>query len=479
MESHGIIFHPKGCSHGVVFLLQFLSIKGTPLRHVFLNLVLSCGMAAALEKHILAAQKFLGTVRHLPSFSEARDKQVENVLKKLQKSPLHVEQAAALVERLDSSIWGSHVDVLKSAVVLEDALEKKNTPLQDYLALPHYLTTGLWKSLSEDTRGVALEKLCKHGKLLGLTNASEASQAMILLLVFDLEGKMLGTQQWQVTLREKGNVQRCLKQSAVQSQLPHLLLLPHSQEECPAELLTRAFGNDVPVPCQWPYEDLLRRARDWPMRSTHRLAQSSTGDRIPLVPSALAHAGGSEMMQQMGSFVAGFLQVQKPSEEVMLPGFKLSSKTDLPPAPPVATVPVLALEDKKEEPVSSAAELQQSGDAAPSGQGAVAATLAALQADVQPEGKSSKSPKKSGMRKPASVSKVLKKRPAASMRRPAAAAMPPADEGESRDARRERLIKERVPKDMQRKYRGGCSKCYYRKGCTLSCWTYRGYNMKE
>jgi hypothetical protein len=31
---------------------------------------------------------------------------------------------------------------------------------------------------------------------------------MILLLVFDLEGKMLGTQQWQVTLREKGNLQK-------------------------------------------------------------------------------------------------------------------------------------------------------------------------------------------------------------------------------------------------------------------------------
>ena len=360
-------------------------------------------------------------------------------------------------------------------------IRKKNTPLQDYLALPHYLTTGLWKSLSEDTRGVALEKLCKHCKLLGLTNASEASQAMILLLVFDLEGKMLGTQQWQVTLREKGNVQKFLKQPAAQAPLPHLLLLPQSREECPAELLTRAFGNDVPVPCQWPYEDLLRRARDWPTRSTHRLAQSSAADAMPLVHSALPHAGGSEMMQQMGSFVAGFLQGQKPSEEVMLPGFKLSSKTDRPPAPPVATVPVLALEDKKEEaPVSSAAEVyRESGDAAPSGQGAVAATLAALQADVQPEEKSSKSAKKSGMRKPASVSKVLKKRPAASLRRPAAAAMPKADEGESRDARRERLIKERVPKDMQRKYRGGCSKCYYRKGCTLSCWTYRGYNMKE
>ena len=186
-------------------------------------------------------------------------------------------------------------------------IRKKNTPLQDYLALPHYLTTGLWKSLSEDTRGVALEKLCKHCKLLGLTNASEASQAMILLLVFDLEGKMLGTQQWQVTLREKGNVQKFLKQPAAQAPLPHLLLLPQSREECPAELLTRAFGNDVPVPCQWPYEDLLRRARDWPMRSTHRLAQSSAADAMPLVHSALPHAGGSEMMQQMGSFRCWFL----------------------------------------------------------------------------------------------------------------------------------------------------------------------------
>jgi hypothetical protein len=142
---------------------------------------------------------------------------------------------------------------------------------------------------------------------------------------------------------------------------------------------------------------------------------------------------------------------------------------------------VLALEDKKEEDaVSPAAEVhQESGDVGPTGKGAVAATLAALHADVQPEGKSSKSAKKSGMRKPASVSKVSKKRPAAYLRRPAAAAVPKAEEGESRDARRERLIKERVPKEMQHKYRGGCSKCYYRKGCTLSCWTYRGYNMKE
>ena len=204
-------------------------------------------MTAALEKQILASQKFLGTVRHLPSFPEARDKQVENLLKKISKTPVQVEHAAALVELLDSSIWGSHVDALKSAVIVEEASQKKNVALQDYLALPHYLTTGLWKALGEDTRRLALEKICKHCKLLGLSNPSEVTQAMILVLVFDVEGHMLGSQQWQVTLREKGNVQKCLKQSVLHSAEHHLLALPQNREECPAELWTRAFGAETPV----------------------------------------------------------------------------------------------------------------------------------------------------------------------------------------------------------------------------------------
>ena len=73
------------------------------------------GMAAAIERQILASQKFLGTVRHLPSFADSRDKQGENLLKKISKTPLQVEQAAVLVDRLDASIWGSHVDALGRA----------------------------------------------------------------------------------------------------------------------------------------------------------------------------------------------------------------------------------------------------------------------------------------------------------------------------------------------------------------------------
>lgn len=435
-----------------------------------------CGsMAAALEKQILASQKFLGTVRHLPSFAEARDKQVENLLKKISKSPFQVEQAAALVELLDDSIWGSHVDALKSAATLDDASARKNAPLQDYLALPHYLTAGLWKSLAEDNRSVALEKLCRHCRRLGLTNASEVSQAMILLLVFDLEGKMLGSQQWQVTVREKGKVLKFLKQNISQSQLPHVLVLPQCREECPQDLVTRAVGSDSLIDCQWPYEDLLTRAKDWPMRSTHRFAQGGVAPTSSLLPAALPHAGGAEVMQQMGKFMAGFLQAQKPTEEVPLPGLKIAAKAVAKPAPAASTQPaLLALEDKRDDVPAQGESIPSTTEAPPTGKGAVAATLAALQQDVRTEARTTQ---KSVLKRPAKATKVTMKRPAACLRRPAAVASKVV--GETREDRRLRLIRERVPQDMQRRYRDGCSTCYYRKGCTLSCWTKRGYDMTD
>eukprot|EP00435_Cladocopium_sp_Y103_P014127 s5370_g3.t1 len=227
-------------------------------------------MTAALLKQVRAAQKFLGSIRHLPSFKEAKEKQAELLSKKFASLSVPVEAAAELVELLDSSIWEDHLDALKASVSIESASEKKNTPLQDYVAIPQYLTASLWKSLSEDRRDIALEKLCRHCQLLGLSNASETTQGMILCLVFDLEGKLLGTQQWSVTLKEKGKVQKFLKQPR---QSPFLATLPTSVEECPPELLTRACRDETPLECPVSYEDLLARAKDWPMRSTHRFAQ--------------------------------------------------------------------------------------------------------------------------------------------------------------------------------------------------------------
>ena len=94
------------------------------------------------------------------------------------------------------------------------------------------------------------------------------------------------------------------------------------------------------------------------------------------------------------------------------------------------------------------------------------------------------------MKAKASVKKQCMKKPAAksknkpALRRPAAAAkvkQPRADgkEGESREAKRLRLINAYVPKAMQEKYRDGCSRCYHRAGCTLSCWRLRGFEMSD
>lgn len=97
-----------------------------------------------------------------------------------------MEQAASLVALLDDGIWEEHLDGLKGSLCLTEAGEKKNAPLQDYLAMPQHLTAAMWKVLSGDTRPVALEKLCRHLRALGLKNPSEVMQGMVLCLVFDL-----------------------------------------------------------------------------------------------------------------------------------------------------------------------------------------------------------------------------------------------------------------------------------------------------
>eukprot|EP00435_Cladocopium_sp_Y103_P074288 s636_g47.t2 len=304
---------------------------------------------------------------------------------------------------------------------------------------------------------------------------------------------MLRTQQWRVTLREKANVLSYLKQQVGQVQQPHLQLLPRNKEECPEEVMTRAFGTETPIECQVDYADLLLRARDWPMRSTHRYAQATAAKGV--AASSSASAPGPELMQHMGSFVAGLLQGQvpkAPGQEASLPGFKLlgHSSSNVGTTPPA--VSVLALEDKKEDDAVLPAVLVETVptaetvgkmESAPTGKMAVSATLSALQQEVstQPTETTTqqrgvkkaalKKPAAKGMKRPAAAAPVVLRRPAA-----ARATM---DAPESRDARRVRLIQSRVPKAVQDQFRDGCSKCYYRKGCTLSCWTMRGFDMTD
>ena len=75
-------------------------------------------------------------------------------------------------------------------------------------------------------------------------------------------------------------------------------------------------------------------------------------------------------------------------------------------------------------------------------------------------------------KKPASKAKVLKK-PAASihrLKRPAAAAQTQGD------AKRQKVLK-LVPKEVLARFMHGCSRCYHRQYCTVSCWARRGYSL--
>ena len=447
-------------------------------------------MAAALERHVLAAQKFLASVKHLPSFAECRDKQLDGLRKKISSHAFLVQEAAHLVGLLDDDIWQASLDSLKESFCLKDeGSERKNVSLQDYLAMPHYLTAATWKSLSEDPRPVALEKLCRHLKNLGLRNPSEATQGMVLCLVFDLEGKMLGSQQWSVTLKEKANVQKYLKSNPGS---PHLTVLPLHRTDCAPELMQRAFATEEPMDCIVEYADLLLRAKDWPMRTTHRFAQGR-GRSVDIVASTDNEE--QAFLSKMGHVMAGFVKNQFHQSDGYLPGLKLFPQKEK--EQTKIAVPTLALEDKKEEPAASSMDTKAEASAPPAGESAVAQSLQALQREIseKPESKA-KVPKakvtKKVLKKPASrqqnapASKAASKKPAAkaatALRRPAAAVArqsASARQTETREERRLRLIDVFVPKSLQREYKDGCPKCYGRKGCTLSCWKLRGFAMTD
>ena len=73
------------------------------------------------------------------------------------------------------------------------------------------------------------------------------------------------------------------------------------------------------------------------------------------------------------------------------------------------------------------------------------------------------------MRKPAAPGKTMK--------RPASC-MAPADTSETREARRQRLLKI-IPDSLKRQYKHGCVKCRHRELCTPSCWRDRGFALDD
>ena len=63
---------------------------------------------------------------------------------------------------------------------------------------------------------------------------------------------------------------------------PFLTILPHDRSDCPLEVMQRVFAHEEAMDCVVSFEDLLARAKDWPMRTTHRFAQAKQQHMEPV-----------------------------------------------------------------------------------------------------------------------------------------------------------------------------------------------------
>jgi hypothetical protein len=107
-----------------------------------------------------------------------------------------------------------------------------------------------------------------------------------------------------------------------------------------------------------------------------------------------------------------------------------------------------------------------------------------LRSDLEAESKAKKGkePAKKSEKKKTHGSKKTKGPKTSVLKRPAAAPPAlkrPASAGlflQEPDPKRAALLK-MIPSDLLDRYAGGCSRCYHRKFCTVSCWARRGYKL--
>ena len=202
---------------------------------------------AAFLKQVDAAQKFLRGVKTLPNFTELEEKQVLRLQKMLEKvCNVTTEQAAAVLDLLDESLWSEDAGAKLKTMVAEMTAEaeagqaKRDT--QDYRMLPHYMTSDLSEQLKakQEKENVALQKLCKHAWLLGLRCPSELTLATLLCMAhYNTVSRMSDKDKYNFLLQKKPLLKKWL--GALPDPTPYLLTLPQDPQELPAGMLAAAF----------------------------------------------------------------------------------------------------------------------------------------------------------------------------------------------------------------------------------------------
>ena len=153
--------------------------------------------------------------------------------------------------------------------------------LQDWFAFPLYMTSAVWLVMTNEHESqlTKLTTLLQHLTSLGLTHASEPTQALIaaFLSAFDPNGAYVRANA-NMGLALLGTVKNKLKTFAERAlragQLPpHLPVLPADVNQLPAAHAKFFSAGFVAVPEQVPLSDIVAWARVWPMRKTNSLVQ--------------------------------------------------------------------------------------------------------------------------------------------------------------------------------------------------------------
>ena len=236
-------------------------------------------MATIFERQLVAGHQFLKGLRRLPSYSDARQKQLESILRHLSAVPeVPTVQAAKIFSLLDEDVWDEDsLRVLREHVAEKtmDGTEASQgrRATQDFTDMPRFLPDSVWQVLlNEKVSGQeGLEVLCHHAANLGLRLPSEATIAMLLTLSYQGQAlAMSSNAKFNLSVRQRPLIRKILQ--AKSRPAVWLTALPEAWTDLPATCRELAFPEGAqPAPTPIGSLDFGAMAKAWPMRNTNRL----------------------------------------------------------------------------------------------------------------------------------------------------------------------------------------------------------------
>eukprot|EP00438_Fugacium_kawagutii_P006886 Skav204955 [mRNA] locus=scaffold3104:312444:313943:- [translate_table: standard] len=249
-------------------------------------------MAQALEKQVLASQKFLRGLRALPHYGTIRDGQWQSIDRKIQRTgSLTAEKISELVGMLEEELWSEEqVSSLKEklAALVADESNKDRRQSQDFTRLPHYLNEEMWNMVrSRVNRVEVLQRLTALAGNLGLRLPSEFSFAALLTLAFCCFEQKTETEKRKLVDDYKDKIRKWLRPFPPLTELSSEL--PVDVSSMPAELLAAAYPQGfVPhVPPGLSMAEIQQCIASYPVRRRG-------SDKIPL-PAHSAPSSSSQL----------------------------------------------------------------------------------------------------------------------------------------------------------------------------------------